>query len=390
MFQTFARSDARRFSIRADIATPEWGRSVQAPLLRAVHGVAVPGNLGCGKIPDRTRGTAGNRIACMLRVGIIGLGAHGRRYVKHVMDDVPDMRLVAVCRRDRVEGERVASAAGARYVASAAELIAAPDVDAVILVTPPPSHLPLARAALEAGKPVVLEKPLTHTLSEARELVRIVERTRVPLLLAQTLRYNAALQVARDALPRIGPLRTVTASQRLPKPALEWQTAPATAPLGAVLNTGVHLFDLVRWMLGAEFATVFCTARCIENPHHEDVFKVQATLRDRDTLVSLEVAKATQSRSANLELVGEQGQLWVDYQTDAVVLLAGNQRSTLRQPGVVYTIPLLLQDFARRIASAEPMPITAHDGVRTLEVTDACYRSMASGSTERVGEGIGS
>ena len=320
----------------------------------------------------------------MLRVGIIGLGAHGRRYVKHVMDDVPDMRLVAVCRRDRVEGERVAGAAGARYIADAVELIAAPDVDAVILVTPPPSHLAVARAALEAGKPVVVEKPLTQTLAEARELARMVERTRVPLLLAQTLRYNAALQVARDALPRIGPLRTVTASQRLPRAGLEWQNAPAGAPLGAVLNTGVHLFDLVRWMLGAEFASVFCTARCIENPHHEDTFKVQATLRGSDVLVALEVAKATQSRSSNLELVGEHGQLWVDYQTDAVVLIAGNQRTTLREPGVVYTIPLLLKDFAHRIASAQPMPITAHDGVRTLEVADACYRSMASGRVEEI------
>jgi predicted dehydrogenase len=318
----------------------------------------------------------------MLRVGIIGLGAHGRRYVKHVMDDVPDMRLVAVCRRDRVEGERVASAAGVRFVQDAAELIAAPDVDAVIIVTPPPSHLPLARAALEAGKPVVLEKPLTHTLAEARELARVVERTRVPLLLAQTLRYNVALQVARDALPRIGPLRSVTASQRLPKTGLEWQNAPAGAPLGAVLNTGVHLFDLVRWMLGAELASVFCTARCIENPHHEDVFKVQATLRGSDVLVALEVAKATQSRSSNLELVGEHGQLWVDYQTDAVTLVAGNQRTTLREPGVVYTIPLLLQDFARRVASAKSMPITARDGVRTLEVVDACYRSATSGRVE--------
>jgi predicted dehydrogenase len=317
----------------------------------------------------------------MLRVGIIGLGAHGRRYAKHVVADVPDMRLVAVCRRDRVEGERVAREAGARYVADAAELVTAPDVDAVILVTPPASHLAVARAALEAGKPAVLEKPLTQTLAEARELARIVERTGVPLLLAQTLRYNAALQLAREALPRIGPLRALTASQRLPKPPLEWQAAPAGAPLGAVLNTGVHLFDLVRWLVGAEFASIDCIARRSENLHHEDVFKVQATLHGSDALVALEVVKATQSRSSNLELVGEHGQLWVDYQTDAVVLVSGNQRTTLREPGVIHTIPLLLQDFARRIASAEPMPITVHDGVRTLEVVDACYRSMAARTT---------
>lgn len=311
----------------------------------------------------------------MLRVGIIGLGVHGQRYARHVLHDVPELALAAVSRRDAVQGEAMARALNVKFFADPHVLIRDPHVDAVIVVTPPGSHLELARAALQAGKPVVLEKPLTQTLAEAKELVQAVQQTGVPLLLAQSLRYNVALGCARDALPRIGAVRTFTASQRLPNPQLAWQRAPSAAPLGAILNTGVHLFDLVRWMLGAEFARVHCVAHNIENPYHDDLFKVQATLRGKNTLVALEVAKCTQSRSSSLELVGEHGQLWVDYQTDAVRLLFGNKHEELRAAGPVHTIPLLLRDFASCLARGDSMPVTVQDGLRTLEVVDACYRA---------------
>jgi predicted dehydrogenase len=150
------------------------------------------------------------------------------------------------------------------------------------------------------------------------------------------------------------------------------------------MNTGVHLYDLVRWFLGAEFERIYCLAHRVENPFHEDLFKVQATLRDSDTLVALEVAKCTQSRSSNLEIVGERGQLWVDYQIDQGVRLEGGERTVLRPARPEPTIPPLLAEFARCLANFEPMPITVRDGIRTLEVVEACYRSLAESRPEFV------
>ncbi len=320
----------------------------------------------------------------MVGVGVIGLGVHGLRYVRHVARDVPGMRLVAVCRRDPLHAERVGREWGVPHFTNPEELLEHPEVKAVVIVTPPPTHLSLATLALERSKPVLLEKPLTQVLDEAFELERIVQETGTPLLLAQTLRYNAALRLARDQLERIGPVRSLTASQRLPRTDLAWQNTETTHPLGSILNTGVHLYDLVRWMLGAEFERVYCHAHRVENPFHEDMFKVQATLRDRDTLVALEVAKCTQSRSANLEIVGEHGQLWVDYQMDQVVHVEGAQRTVLRQAQPELTLPPLLADFAHCIANFESMPITVRDGLRTLEIVEACYRSLAESRPEFV------
>jgi predicted dehydrogenase len=254
----------------------------------------------------------------------------------------------------------------------------------VLIVTPPPTHLSLARLALERGKPVLLEKPLTHTLDEARELEQLVHSTGTALFLAQTLRYNPALQLARHELGRIGDVRALTASQRLPHADLPWQNREASHPLGSVLNTGVHLYDLVRWMLGAEFDAVYCSAHRVENRFHEDLFKVQATLRGRETPVALEIAKCTRSRSSNLELVGERGQLWVDYQLDRVVHVEEMQRHELRAARPEHTLPHVLRDFQSHVESGATMPITASDGVRTLEVVEACYRSVRTGRAARV------
>jgi predicted dehydrogenase len=238
--------------------------------------------------------------------------------------------------------------------------------------------------ALERGKPVLVEKPLTQTLGEAFDMQAFVARNSTPVFLAQTLRYNAALLTARRELRRIGPVRTITASQRLPHADLSWQNTDSTHPLGSILNTGVHLFDLVRWMFGVEFDRVYAQAHRVENPFHEDLFKVQATLQNHDAFVALEVAKCTNSRSSNLEIVGAAGQLWVDYQTDSVTLLQGTERTVLREAAPEPTLPRMLADFAHHLEHGEPMPITVQAGVRTLEVVEACYRSLAENRPEPV------
>ena len=320
----------------------------------------------------------------MLQVGLIGLGVHGRRYARHLAEGVPGLRLVAVCRRHRGEADKTAQELGVTAYDAAEALVDDPEVQAVLVVTPPPTHLPLANLALERGKPVLIEKPMTQTLVEAVELQARVTRSGTPLFLAQTLRYNEALLLARRELRQIGAIRSISASQRLPHADHAWQNTDSTSPLGSILNTGVHLFDLVRWLFGFEFERVYCQAHRVENPFHEDLFKAQASIQNHDALVSLEIAKCTASRSSNLEIVGAHGQLWVDYHADQVTLLRGKERLVLREAGAVPTLPRMLSDWAHHLEHGESMPITAQEGVRTLEIVEACYRSLAENRPEPI------
>jgi predicted dehydrogenase len=113
-----------------------------------------------------------------LGIGLIGLGRHGMRYVRHLSEAPMGARLAAVCRRDAEQGRAVASRHGAKYFQDFEDLIACPDVGAVVVVTPPSCYLPICLAAARAGKPLLVEKPLACTATDAREIVRAAEAFR--------------------------------------------------------------------------------------------------------------------------------------------------------------------------------------------------------------------
>ena len=72
-----------------------------------------------------------------LRLGIVGVGKHGSRYAKHAAEDLDDVQLVAVCRRDELRGREVATRYGCAYMANAHDLVARRDIDAVVFATVP-------------------------------------------------------------------------------------------------------------------------------------------------------------------------------------------------------------------------------------------------------------
>jgi predicted dehydrogenase len=314
------------------------------------------------------------------RVGVIGAGVHGGRYLRHALADVPGLRPTVLCRRDRAAGEALARETGVRYEADAARLIDAADVDGVLVATPPSSHLELARAVLAAGKPLLLEKPLTATLDEARALARLdadgMARGAPPLMLAQTLRWNPVVRRARQLWPTLGPVRLVRLAQRLEPTALAWQQDPATAGGGSVLLTGVHIFDLARFLTGHEVVAVDSRQRSWRNHACEDLFLARAELDD-GTLVSFEVSKFGRTRGCLLEAVGEAGQLLADYLFGGLRVIRGREVTTDDVSAAPPTLPLVLGDWlacARDPRRPAP-PVTARDGLRTLEIVAACYRS---------------
>lgn len=317
------------------------------------------------------------------RIGLIGAGTHGARYLRHARRDVPGMRVVSLHRRDRNAARELARELECRSPRDADELIADPEVDGVIVCTPPSTHFELARAVLAAGKPLLLEKPMTGTLDEADRLCDLDASARTPLMLAQTLRWNPVLIRVRELWPRLGRVHLVRCAQRLQPTTLAWQRDPAVTVGGSVLLTGVHLFDTVRWLTGSEFAEVDSHQARILNPVVEDFFLARARLED-GCRVSLEVSKYTRSRACWFEAVGEEAQLWADYQTGGVLLRRGAEEERCEISARVPTLPAVLSAWLRGIRDGGAPEVGVGDGRETLAVADACYRAAASGRTATV------
>ncbi len=314
------------------------------------------------------------------RIGVIGAGAHGERYVRHGLADVPGMTVTALCRRDRAAGEALAAKHGVRYLPDAAALIAEPAVDGVVVCTPPASHAALAGAVLAAGKPLLLEKPMTGTLAEAARLAELDAAAPHPLFLGQSLRWNPVIAKARELWPLLGRVHLVRLAQRLAPTALEWQQDAEQTVGGSVLLTGVHIIDLARHLTGREFTEIDSRQEQVLNPAVEDFFLARGKLDD-GCWVSLEVSKYTQSRAAWLEVVGEDGQLWADYLEGGLVLRRGKTEERFYVSATAATLPLVLRDWLACVKSGAKPPVGARDGLATLQVVDACYRSSTTGKS---------
>ena len=316
-------------------------------------------------------------------IGVIGAGAHGTRYLRHAAGDVPHMTAAACCRRTEKEGRRLAADFDCRYHAEPADLIADPDVDGVIVCTPPSSHFELATAVLAAGKPLLLEKPMTGTLDQAMQLAVLDAEAQHQLMVGQALRWNPVILKVRQLVPQLGRIHLVRGSQRLAPTTLSWQRNPDETVGGSVLLTGVHLFDTVRFVTGAEFVSVDSRQAQIQNPVVEDLFLARAVLSD-GCWASLEVSKYTRSRACWLEVVGEKGQLQADYLEGGIVLRTKSGQENFEISASAPTLPPLLVDWLASVRGGTTPPVTVEDGLATLKVVDACYRSQREKCEVRV------
>ncbi len=288
------------------------------------------------------------------------------------------MRVTALCRRTAGPGAALAAQYGARYHAEAAALIADPDVDGVVICTPPSTHFEYAAAALAAGKPVLLEKPMTASLDQAERLVGLAAGSEASLMVGHSLRWNPVLLQVRELWPQLGTVRLIRLAQRLAPTTLAWQQDIGQTVGGSVLLTGVHLFDLVRWFTGAEFISVDSRQRQVLNPVVEDQFLARAVLSD-GCWASMEVSKHTQSRACWLEAVGDDAQLQADYLAGGVLLRRGSAEERFAVSARVPTLPAVLSDWLAALQTDAEPPVSVQDGLATLQVVAACYRSAAAG-----------
>jgi len=314
-----------------------------------------------------------------ITVGLIGAGKHGQRYAHHVRADVPELVLGALCRRDARAGAEQARALGCRFHADWRALVADPAVEAVIAVVPPTLHPAIAAAVAAAQKPLLIEKPLAPTAAAAREIARVLGAAGVPALMAHTLRWNAVVRTLRARLSSLGPLRALVLNQRFEPSPLAWLDDPQIAGGGIVLHTGVHGFDLVRWLTGREVARVWCRATRVNSARTEDNFLAVLELEGSDALVAVSGSRSTAGRSGLIDVAGAHGQLLGDHVLGFAHAVRGLERTPIPVGEPVPTVREALRSFVRLILDAEPPPATLEDGARAVAIAEACLASAATG-----------
>lgn len=249
-----------------------------------------------------------------VRVGLVGAGIMGGYHARILAREIAGAELVAISDPDKERAE--AASQGARIEADAMRLIALADVDAVVIATPDEFHHRLVLAAVDAGKPVLCEKPLAATTAECRNIVA-AERGRKLVTTGYMRRFDPAYRELKQCVESgaIGEIKLMHCVHR------NVAAAPWFTGAMSFTNGLVHELDICRWLLGVEYrrATVHVIQSSVD-----PIFVVLET--DQGFLVTVEFfVNAHYGYDVHADIVGSKG----------TISMAEPALTRLRQDGAV-------------------------------------------------------
>jgi predicted dehydrogenase len=220
------------------------------------------------------------KSAAKLAVAVIGAGVIGRTHIETIAKS--DVAKLAAVVDPTDAGKALAASVGAPWFADHASLIAAKLCDAAIIATPNAMHLPHALDFIAAKIPVLVEKPVTATLSDAQALAAAATKANVPVLVGHHRRHNPIIARAREVIASgaLGRLTTATVLYTFFKPApyfdLAWRRDPAAG--GPILINLIHEIDLVRHLLGDIDSLQALTSNAVRGFAVEDTVAVMVRM----------------------------------------------------------------------------------------------------------------
>ena len=286
-----------------------------------------------------------------VRVGVIGTGAMGAAHVATLASWVPGASVVAVYDADRDRAASVAGPVRAAVAASAESLVKDPEVDAVLVAAPDPLHEELALACLAAAKPTLLEKPLATSAEGSRRVVEAeVAGDRRFLQVGFMRRFDPAFDRLRAAL-RAGEIGQVRTAHCLHRNAA---AHPSATSEGVLVNSMIHEFDAVPWLLDDPLTAVTVYAPRVAEGALQDV-QVAVLETAGGVVVTVEVAvNARYGYDIHTEVTGSEGTLALTPPYGLAVRRAGLDGRRVDD------------DFVGRFADAYRVELAAWvDGVRT-------------------------
>ena len=328
----------------------------------------------------------------MVSIGLLGCGRIGHVHALS-LSQIKNARLTAVA--DAVP--EAAAALGEEYgaeVRSAEDIIAAPDIDAVIVATPTTFHYDQIHALAAAGKAIFCEKPIDLSSTRAAECMAAVDEAGVSFFTAFNRRFDpsfAALQ-SRLAAGEIGAPEIVVITSRDPSPPPMSYIAQSG---GMIRDMMIHDLDMARFLLGEEPIEVFATGSCVVDPDigaAGDIDTAVATLKTASGKICVinNSRRATYGYDQRIEVHGANGMLKAANNLENLVEVAGtdgftsapNKHFFLERYADAYRAEMVAF-IAALDAGSSPTP-GIKDGVAAQRLADAAAKSIETGQPVRL------
>jgi len=321
-----------------------------------------------------------------LGIGVIGLGRLGAAYAKYFTGRITGATLVAVSDVNEAAATASATQLNVSSVYSRyQDLIADETVDAIVIVSPTSTHREIVTEAANHGKPIFCEKPLSINLAEARDMLQVVNETKVFFQMGFMRRFDKGYVAARSKIDKgaIGTPVLFKSSSRDPyRPSLEYLD-PAHSG-GLLVDCGIHDLDLGRWFMG-DIASVYTIGGTLAYPEMKTIGDIDNAVTSlyfaSGALGVIDLSRnGVYGYDIRTEILGTEGTLKIGYLRETPIMV-------MTKDGITHdTVPYFterfeqayisqLQNFVDNLLQNRPPTVTCADGVAALQASAAATLS---------------
>ena len=311
-----------------------------------------------------------------LGVAVVGTGFWGKNHAR-VYSELEETKLLAVCDMDSNRVNEVAKEYGADPYTNVEKMFAREDIEAVSICTWSTNLAGEALKALQRGKHVLVEKPMSYKVEEAEKLLKISEKEGLHLTVGFLMRFIPGIQQIRDSIEKgkIGDLVCATA-----KRVSQWPER--IGDVGVVKDLAIHDIDITRYLFNEEPIAVYAKTGRMKHREHEDYAQIMLTFKGSRN-VFIESNWLTPYKTRILVVTGSEAIMKLDFITQE--LTVEDIRSTV-QPRTPLKEPLKLElrHFAKCVfGKAKPL-ITGMDGLKALKIAEASLKSSKTGKVVKL------
>jgi UDP-N-acetylglucosamine 3-dehydrogenase len=328
----------------------------------------------------------------MIKVGVIGTGSMGQNHVR-IYSEIAELIGIADADENNLNG--LSRKFNVQGYTNYHDLLACEDLQAISIATPTATHLEVGLAAMEAGKHLLIEKPLTIDPDDATKLIQAAKNKNLVLAVGHVERHNPVVGFTKNLLnnKKFGELIS-TSSRRV-------SSFPSRIKdVGVILDLGIHDIDVLRYLVGREVKSIYALAGTY-NPNTGKKFEDHANilLEFDDPKGSIpgfiEVNWLTPMKVRKVALTCSENFVELDYITQSLEVSASTvmefdigdlyhvpQKYDIRKIAVKQEEPLKneLQDFLNAVEKGLEPLITGEDALKTLQIAQASMESYKTGS----------
>lgn len=328
------------------------------------------------------------------RLALLGAGRIGKVHASAIASD-KRAKLIAVADANHDAARAIADAAGAE-VRTIDEIEQSSDVDAVLICTPTNSHADLIERFSRAGKAVFCEKPIDLNIERVRACLAVIKETSGKVMLGFNRRFDPHFVAVRKAIDdgRIGKVEMVSITSRDPgAPPAEYIKVSG----GIFRDMTIHDFDMARFLLGEEIATVSASASVLVDPKigelgdFDSASVLLTTASGRQCVIS-NSRRASYGYDQRIEVHGSEGAVSAENQRPVSIEVASKD-GYIRPPLHDFFMTRYTDAYAAEIAAfidaidggKAPSP-SAEDGLQALALAEAALISVKEGRAVKVAE----